>query len=153
MQSNEDLYGKNQIVEDIEDATSGNEKKFLSIIRNIIYEKESIETLLVAVRSDNLPQYKSNHLNIMKVSCVVSILALAGTVAAAPQRKRILKLHKSNNAAGVVERGLQPGMEEEEEGPGGGPGGKEVGSPALLSIFKNLHLHLVSASRICIMIL
>ena len=62
----------------------------------------------------------------MKVSCVVSILALAGTVAAAPQRKRILKLHKSNNnAAGVVERGLQPGMEEEEEGPGGGPGGKE----------------------------
>ena len=66
----------------------------------------------------------------MKVSCVVSILALAGTVAAAPQRKRILKLHKSNNAAAVVvERGLQPGMEEE-EGPGG-PGGKDEEEPEI----------------------
>lgn len=65
----------------------------------------------------------------MKVSCVVFILALAGTVAAAPQRKRILKLHKSNSAAGgVVERGLQPGMEE--EGPGG-PGGKDEEEPEI----------------------
>ena len=66
----------------------------------------------------------------MKVSCVVSILALAGTVAAAPQRKRILKLHK-NNAAGVVERGLQPGMEEEEEEGPGGPGGKDEEEPEI----------------------